>query len=86
MSQQIGKYGLGEALGAGASGTVYKAVDTFSGQLVALKVLDTEQEADAATHRGLRRLFQLALPEQVKQMGADQNCGAVGGPPVFSPV
>ncbi len=38
------------------------------GKSVALKVLDTEQEADAATHRGLRRLFRLALPDQVKHM------------------
>jgi ATP-dependent helicase HrpA len=38
------------------------------GKSVALKVLDTEQEADVATRRGLRRLFQLALPEQVKHL------------------
>ncbi|MBM3395439.1 MAG: DUF3418 domain-containing protein, partial [Betaproteobacteria bacterium] len=39
------------------------------GKSVALKVLDTEQEADAATHRGLRRLFQLAPPEHIKRLG-----------------
>ena len=33
---------------------------------VALVVLDTEHDAQAATRRGLRRLFQLAIPEQVK--------------------
>ncbi len=31
-------------------------------------MLDTEAEADAATRRGLRRLFQLALPEQMKSL------------------
>jgi ATP-dependent helicase HrpA len=36
------------------------------GRSVALTLLDTEAEADAATRKGLRRLFQLALPEQVK--------------------
>ena len=31
-------------------------------------VLDTEHDAEVATRRGLRRLFQLAAPEQVKHM------------------
>ena len=39
-AQRIGKFALIERLGKGASGTVYKALDTFSGQEVALKVLD----------------------------------------------
>ena len=40
MSQRIGKYELGEVLGKGTSGTVYLALDTFSGENVALKLLD----------------------------------------------
>jgi ATP-dependent helicase HrpA len=36
------------------------------GNAVGLTLLDTEAEADATTRRGLRRLFQLALPEQMK--------------------
>jgi ATP-dependent helicase HrpA len=36
------------------------------GKSVALTLLDTDAEAEAATRRGLRRLFQLALPEQMK--------------------
>ncbi len=36
------------------------------GKSVALTLLDTEAEAEAATRKGLRRLFQLALPEQMK--------------------
>jgi len=39
-TQRIGKFALIERLGKGSSGTVYKALDTFSGQEVALKVLD----------------------------------------------
>ncbi len=39
-AQRIGKFALIECLGKGSSGTVYKALDTFSGQEVALKVLD----------------------------------------------
>jgi ATP-dependent helicase HrpA len=36
------------------------------GKSVRLTLLDTEHDAEVATHRGLRRLFQLAAPEQVK--------------------
>jgi ATP-dependent helicase HrpA len=39
------------------------------GKSVRLTLLDTEHDAEAATHRGLRRLFQLAAPEQVKFVG-----------------
>ncbi len=38
------------------------------GKSVGLTLLDTEAEADAATRRGLRRLFQLALPEQMRSL------------------
>jgi serine/threonine protein kinase len=41
-SQQVGKYKLVKSLGKGTSGTVYRAVDTFSGREVALKVVDPE--------------------------------------------
>jgi eukaryotic-like serine/threonine-protein kinase len=40
--REIGKYQLGKVLGKGASATVYLALDTFSGQEVAVKVLDPE--------------------------------------------
>ncbi len=45
---QIGKFQLLKVLGKGASATVYLALDTFSGNEVALKVLDPEvvQSAD----------------------------------------
>lgn len=39
---RIGKFQLRKVLGKGASGTVYLALDTFSGNDVALKVLDPE--------------------------------------------
>ena len=39
---QIGKFQLGKILGRGASATVYLARDTFSGEDVALKVLNQE--------------------------------------------
>ena len=42
MMRQIGKFQLERVLGQGASGTVYLALDTFSGNNVALKVLDQE--------------------------------------------
>lgn len=42
LSLQVGKYDIQRQLGKGATGTVYLAVDTFSGQQVALKVLEPE--------------------------------------------
>ena len=54
LSLQVGKYDIQEQLGKGATGTVYLAVDTFSGQKVALKVLEPEVFHDpqfGAMHR-----------------------------------
>ena len=42
QSQQVGKYRLVKSLGKGTSGTVYRAVDTFTGKEVALKIVDPE--------------------------------------------
>ena len=42
MTRRLGKFELRRVLGKGASGTVYLALDTFSGQDVALKVLTPE--------------------------------------------
>ena len=42
LSLQIGKYDIRRQLGKGATGTVYLAVDTFSGREVALKVIEPE--------------------------------------------
>ena len=44
--EQIGKFQLRKVLGKGASGTVYLALDTFTGNDVALKVLDREVVAN----------------------------------------
>jgi ATP-dependent helicase HrpA len=38
------------------------------GDSVSLVLVDTEREAELATRRGLRRLFRLAAPEQVKYL------------------
>jgi len=42
LSLQVGKYDIRKQLGKGATGTVYLAVDTFSGKEVALKVIEPE--------------------------------------------
>ncbi|MEO8203674.1 MAG: serine/threonine-protein kinase [Betaproteobacteria bacterium] len=42
LSLQVGKYDINELLGKGATGTVYHARDTFSGNVVALKVIEPE--------------------------------------------
>ena len=46
LSLQIGKYDIRRQLGKGATGTVYLAVDTFSGKEVALKVIEPEEFRD----------------------------------------
>ncbi|HEY6966783.1 MAG TPA: serine/threonine-protein kinase [Burkholderiales bacterium] len=56
-SQRIGKFALIERLGKGSSGTVYKALDTFSGQEVALKVLDASLFAGERMNASSRQQF-----------------------------
>ena len=56
-TQRIGKFALIERLGKGSSGTVYKALDTFSGQEVALKVLDASLFAAAGLNETSRQQF-----------------------------
>ena len=46
LSLQIGKYDIQRLLGKGATGTVYLARDTFSGNEVALKVIEPEVFSD----------------------------------------
>jgi serine/threonine protein kinase len=53
-TQRIGKFALIQRLGKGSSGVVYKALDTFSGDEVALKVLDAS-------------LFQAGINEMSRQ-------------------
>ncbi len=42
LSLQVGKYDIQKLLGTGATGTVYLATDTFSGNEVALKTIEPE--------------------------------------------
>ncbi|MBM3346348.1 MAG: hypothetical protein FJY55_07640 [Betaproteobacteria bacterium] len=54
LSLQIGKYEVERQLGKGATGTVYLAVNTFTGEKVALKVIEPEVFREAqfgAVHR-----------------------------------
>lgn len=55
--QRIGKFVLEARLGKGSSGTVYKALDTFSGQEVALKVLDASLFAGSGMNETSRQQF-----------------------------
>jgi eukaryotic-like serine/threonine-protein kinase len=54
---QIGKFQLRKVLGKGASGTVYLALDTFTGNDVALKVLDPEVVASPDFERTTTEQF-----------------------------
>ena len=55
--QRIGKFALIERLGKGASGTVYKALDTFTGREVALKVLDPNLFGETGMSEVVRQQF-----------------------------
>ena len=57
MNDVFGKYELKEVLGKGASGTVYRAVDTFSETEVALKVIDPGVFQDPEFGSALRKQF-----------------------------
>ena len=56
-TQRVGKYIIKARLGKGSSGTVYHAMDGFSGQEVALKVLDESIFASAGMNEGIRQQF-----------------------------
>jgi serine/threonine protein kinase len=56
-TRRIGKFALLERLGKGSSGTVYKALDTFSGRDVALKVLDENLFAGGGMDETIRQQF-----------------------------
>jgi serine/threonine protein kinase len=54
LSLQVGKYDVEKLLGKGATGTVYLATDTFTGEKVALKTIEPEVFRDpefGAVHR-----------------------------------
>ncbi len=57
LSLQIEKYDVQRVLGKGATGTVYLAVDTFSGREVALKVIEAEVFRDPEFGAVYRRQF-----------------------------
>ena len=54
---QFGKYQVRKVLGKGASATVYLALDTFSGQEVALKVLDPELVSGSEANKSRVKQF-----------------------------
>ena len=58
LTLQIGKYEVQRALGKGATGTVYLAVDTFTGREVALKTIEPEVFRDPEFGAVLRSQFQ----------------------------
>lgn len=62
-AQQVGKYRLLKLLGKGTSGTVYHAVDTFSGREVALKVIDSKvfEDPDFGPERHAQFLREASL-------------------------
>jgi serine/threonine protein kinase/DNA-binding SARP family transcriptional activator/Tfp pilus assembly protein PilF len=75
-----GKYELGEQIGQGAMGTVYRGRDGVTGQLVAIKMLDRSRvAADPELVERFRRegeaLRQLAHPNIVQLLATDEKEG-----------
>ncbi len=61
MHKRIGKYLLMKKLGAGATGSVYLAIDEFSGRQVALKFYETGTSLDDASFARSQFLTEAAL-------------------------
>ena len=73
-----GRYRLGEVLGAGGYGVVYRAVDQESGQGLAVKALRAERLSKAGRQRLAREaalLVGLAHPHLVRVDGAGESDG-----------
>ncbi len=77
MAAQLGPYALLEPLGEGGMGTVYRARDVRSGRLVALKVLQRNDQPDALARfeREMRVARSVAHPNVVPVLDA----GVEGG-------
>jgi hypothetical protein len=75
--QTLGHYEIGEMLGRGLSGAVYQAVDTKTGQAVALKVFPAGFPASAAELERVVREFktvqQIRHPNLVTPLGAGKS-------------
>jgi tetratricopeptide (TPR) repeat protein len=76
VAQSFGPYTLGEPLGRGGMGMVFRAVDGRSGGEVALKVLTTtDEQARKRLVREAKALERLAHPNVVKILDAGEERG-----------
>ncbi len=76
MAQSVGPYTLGEPLGRGGMGMVFRAVDLRTGAEVALKVLTaTDEQARKRLVREARALERLVHPNVVKILEAGEERG-----------
>jgi serine/threonine protein kinase len=57
LPYRLGKYELTQQIGQGATGKVYHALDTFSGQEVAVKLVDQAVLTDPMFDEGCRKQF-----------------------------
>ncbi len=79
LSLQVGKYDVEKLLGKGATGTVYLAIDTFTGEKVALKTIEPEVFRDpefGAVHRS-QFLNEASLAGKLKHPHIAQILNAV---------
>ena len=57
LPYRLGKYDLTRQIGEGATGKVYHALDTFSGQEVAVKLIDQDVLANSEFSEECRKQF-----------------------------
>ncbi|MDX1375931.1 MAG: serine/threonine-protein kinase [Burkholderiales bacterium] len=79
LSLQVGKYDVEKLLGKGATGTVYLAIDTFTGEKVALKTIEPEVFRDpefGSVHRS-QFLNEASLAGKIKHPHIAQILEAV---------
>jgi serine/threonine-protein kinase len=79
VGQQLGPFRIEKELGSGAMGAVYRAVDTKTGQKVAIKVMSpalaSEPRARARFEREAAILKQLKHPNIVRRYGVGKHQG-----------
>ena len=79
LSKQMGDYRFDEALGQGGMGTVYRAIHTRLGKVVALKVIQPNRMGDpeslARFRREMRALGSLEHPNLVRAYDAREEAG-----------
>src|SRR5204862_6219357 len=75
-SLALGRYRLGQRIGAGGFGTVYEAHDERLGRSVAVKAIPSDGRADERAKREAMAVARLDHPRTVSVFGAGEEDGS----------